>query len=180
MFWLARLIRLLRPMPPTPMPAMFSVSLGGVNPRPRTRRGTMANAAPLAATLVRNLRREISFFSSFSCVAAPISSGQTPRSTISLMSFPPCATGLGLRNLCGGFVRVDTLLSPGVHCSSHIIIGRMVLHVQIVKYEVPNDRRIDLLVTGPFHCALVNVVADHSRSTGLPGQRHPMGVPWES
>src|SRR6266850_38238 len=62
MFWLARLIRLLRPMPPTPTPAMLSVSLGGVNPRPRTCLGTMAHAAPPAATLVRNVRREISFF----------------------------------------------------------------------------------------------------------------------
>src|ERR1700741_335448 len=62
MFWLARLIRLLRPMPPTPTPATFSVSLGGVNPRPRTRLGTMAHAAPPAATFVRNARREISFF----------------------------------------------------------------------------------------------------------------------
>src|ERR1700704_3171451 len=62
MFWLARLIRLLRPMPPTPTPAMFSVSLGGVNPRPRTCLGTMAHAAPPAATLVRKERREISFF----------------------------------------------------------------------------------------------------------------------
>src|SRR2546425_5468905 len=62
MFWLARLIRLLRPMPPTPTPAMFNVSLGGVNPRPRTCLGTMAHAAPPAATLVRKVRREISFF----------------------------------------------------------------------------------------------------------------------
>src|SRR5205807_6745638 len=62
MFWLATLMRLLRPMPPTPTPAMFSVSLGGVNPRPRTCLGTMAHAAPPAATSVRNVRREISFF----------------------------------------------------------------------------------------------------------------------
>src|SRR5712691_825451 len=62
MFWLARLIRLLRPMPPTPTPATFNVSLGGVNPRPRTCLGTMAHAAPPAATLVRKVRREISFF----------------------------------------------------------------------------------------------------------------------
>ena len=33
MFSLARLIRLLRPCPPTPTPATFSVSLGGVKPR---------------------------------------------------------------------------------------------------------------------------------------------------
>src|SRR2546430_12063406 len=62
MFWLARLMRLARPMPPTPTLAMFSVSLGGVNPRPRTCLGTMAHAAPPAATSVRNLRRDISFF----------------------------------------------------------------------------------------------------------------------
>src|SRR5439155_22657684 len=62
MFWLERLIRLVRPMPPTPTPAMFSVSLGGVIPRPRTGLGTIAHAAPPAATSVRNTRREISFF----------------------------------------------------------------------------------------------------------------------
>src|SRR6266446_5655205 len=61
MFWLARLIRLARPMPPTPTAAMFSVSLGGGTPRPRTWLGTMAQAAPPAATLARNVRREISF-----------------------------------------------------------------------------------------------------------------------
>ncbi len=93
---------------------------------------------------------------------------------------PPWATDLGLRNRCGGFVRVDTLAAPGVHCPSHVIIVRMVLHVQIVIYEAFNERRIDFLVSGPFHCAPVNVVADDSRCTGLPGQRHPMGVPWES
>src|SRR2546426_12803110 len=75
MFSLARLIRLLRPMPPTPTPAMFSLSLGGVNPRPSTCLGTMENAAPPAATSVRNLRRVISFFSlmSFSLAAPTIS-----------------------------------------------------------------------------------------------------------
>src|SRR5260370_28841536 len=62
MVWLARLMRLLRPMQPTPTPATFRVSLGGVNPRPRTCRGTMAHAAPPAATSVRKVRREISFF----------------------------------------------------------------------------------------------------------------------
>src|SRR5216684_4397437 len=61
MFWLARLIRLERPIPPTPTAAMFSVSLGGVNPRPRTLLGTMAHAAPPAATSVRKVRREIAF-----------------------------------------------------------------------------------------------------------------------
>src|SRR5258708_3366209 len=62
MFWLARLIKLERPMPPTPTAAMFNVSLGGVNPRPRTLLGTMVNPAPPAATLVRNVRRENAFF----------------------------------------------------------------------------------------------------------------------
>src|SRR6266850_746156 len=63
MFSLARLIRLPRPMPPTPTAAMFSLSLGGVNPRPSTCLGTMENTAPPAATFVRNVRRDISFFS---------------------------------------------------------------------------------------------------------------------
>src|SRR5712692_8516734 len=62
MFWLARLIRLARPIPPMPTAAMFSMSLGGVNPRPRTLLGTMAHAAPPAATSVRKVRREIAFF----------------------------------------------------------------------------------------------------------------------
>src|SRR5260370_41657565 len=62
MFWLARLIRLVRPMPPTPTAAMLSVSLGGGNPRPRTVLGIMAQAAPPAATSVRKVRREIAFF----------------------------------------------------------------------------------------------------------------------
>src|SRR5260370_15453200 len=62
MFWLARLIRLVRPMPPTPTAATLSVSLGGVNPRPRTFLGIMAQAAPPAATSVRKVRREIAFF----------------------------------------------------------------------------------------------------------------------
>src|SRR5260370_20984326 len=41
---------------------MFRVSLGGVNPRPRTLLGTMAHAAPPAAALARKTRREISLF----------------------------------------------------------------------------------------------------------------------
>src|SRR5262245_40799638 len=55
MFWLARLKMLLRPIPPTPTPATFSRSLGGVNPRPRTCLGTTASPAPAAAA-VTNLR----------------------------------------------------------------------------------------------------------------------------
>src|SRR5690242_6221954 len=55
-------MRFVRPMPPTPTEAMLSVSLGGVMPRPRTFLGTMVSAALPAATLVRKVRREISFF----------------------------------------------------------------------------------------------------------------------
>src|SRR5438876_1596394 len=58
MFWVARLTRLLRPMPPTPTPAMFSVSLGGVKPRPSTWRGTIANPAVPADTFLKNVRRD--------------------------------------------------------------------------------------------------------------------------
>src|SRR5208337_747104 len=64
MFWLARLIRLLRPIPPTPTQAIFSKSLGGVYPRPRTCRGTIVTAALATAAFSIKLRREISFFSS--------------------------------------------------------------------------------------------------------------------
>src|SRR5271155_3775681 len=62
MFWLARLIRLARPMPPTPTPAMFSMSLGGTKPRPSTCRGTIMAAAALVAVVARNARREIVSF----------------------------------------------------------------------------------------------------------------------
>src|SRR5260370_42484945 len=62
-FWLARLIRLLRPIPPTPTHAIFSMSLGGVNPRPRTCLGTIVTAALATAAFSIKLRREISFFS---------------------------------------------------------------------------------------------------------------------
>src|ERR1700693_2230274 len=65
MFWLASAMRLARPIPPTPTPAMLSVSLGGLKPRPRTCRGTIVKAfavvvAPetAAAAAVRNLRRD--------------------------------------------------------------------------------------------------------------------------
>src|SRR5882762_7405708 len=54
----AKLIRFARPMPPTPMPAMLSLSLGGTNPRPRTWRGTMVTAAA-AAACERNFLRGI-------------------------------------------------------------------------------------------------------------------------
>src|SRR5580693_4140468 len=48
-------------MPPTPMPAMLSLSLGGTKPRPSTWRGTIVMAAAVVAVLVRNERREIVF-----------------------------------------------------------------------------------------------------------------------
>src|SRR3989454_6095367 len=48
----------LRPMPPTPMQATLSLSLGARNPRPRTWRGTMANATP-APTSPTNFRLEM-------------------------------------------------------------------------------------------------------------------------
>src|ERR1700680_4350273 len=51
-------MRLARPIPPTPIPATLSLSLGGTNPRPRTWRGTMVNAA-VAAACERNFRRGI-------------------------------------------------------------------------------------------------------------------------
>src|SRR5713226_2224037 len=63
MFWLARLMRLARPIPPTPTPAMLRVSLGGTRPRPRTWRGTMQNAAAVTAESASNLRREMVLFS---------------------------------------------------------------------------------------------------------------------
>src|SRR6266704_1309003 len=60
MFWLARLIKFARPIPPTPTPAMFSKSLGGVIPFPNTCRGTMVSPAPATATSFTNSRRVIS------------------------------------------------------------------------------------------------------------------------
>src|SRR5215472_18955165 len=51
------LMRFWRPIPPIPTPAMFSRSLGGVKPRPRTCLGTRAAAALPAAAVLRNLRR---------------------------------------------------------------------------------------------------------------------------
>ena len=59
MFSEARLTRLLRPWPPTPHAATFSVSLGAVKPRPSTCLGTMAKPADVAATLRTNRRLEI-------------------------------------------------------------------------------------------------------------------------
>jgi hypothetical protein len=56
------------------------MSLGGTKPRPRTCLGTMAMAAPPVATLVKNLRRETSFFSVMGCslYAAGIIALQSP------------------------------------------------------------------------------------------------------
>ena len=56
MFWVERLTRSLRPCPPTPTAATFSVSLGASNPRPSTCRGTTVRPAPVTATLDMNLR----------------------------------------------------------------------------------------------------------------------------
>src|SRR5205807_9889497 len=46
------------PIPPTPIQAMLSLSLGARYPRPRTCRGTMVNATP-APTSPTNLRLEM-------------------------------------------------------------------------------------------------------------------------
>src|ERR1700704_3057513 len=59
MFSEARFTMLLRPWPPTPTAATFSLSLGAVKPRPSTCRGTMAKPADVAATRDTNLRLEI-------------------------------------------------------------------------------------------------------------------------
>src|SRR2546429_1736526 len=48
------------PMPPTPMQATLTVSLGARRPRPSTWRGTMVNATP-APTSPTNLRLEMRF-----------------------------------------------------------------------------------------------------------------------
>src|SRR2546430_15053005 len=48
------------PIPPTPMQAMLSLSLGARYPRPRTWRGTMVNATP-APTSPTNFRLEMRF-----------------------------------------------------------------------------------------------------------------------
>src|ERR1700747_103239 len=48
------------PMPPTPMQAMLSLSLGAVKPRPSTCRGTMVKATP-APTSPTNFRLEMRF-----------------------------------------------------------------------------------------------------------------------
>src|ERR1044072_2965766 len=48
----------LAPIPPTPMQAMLSLSLGAVKPRPSTWRGTMVKATP-APTSPTNLRLEM-------------------------------------------------------------------------------------------------------------------------
>src|SRR5919201_5396187 len=58
MFWLDRFTRLLRPIPPTPTAATFSVSLGASNPCPRTCRGMIVSPAPVTATFDTNLRLE--------------------------------------------------------------------------------------------------------------------------
>ena len=60
-----RLRRLVRPMPPTPTPAMLSRSLGGVWPRPSTCRGTIVTAAVVAAAFFTKSRLEIMAVSSW-------------------------------------------------------------------------------------------------------------------
>src|SRR6185295_8822790 len=57
----ARLTRLERPWPPTPTAATLKRSLGGVCPRPRTWRGTIAIPAPVSATSDTKSRRVIFF-----------------------------------------------------------------------------------------------------------------------
>ena len=44
MFSLSMPLTSFRPIPPIPMQATLSLSLGGMNPRPSTCRGTMVNA----------------------------------------------------------------------------------------------------------------------------------------
>jgi len=53
--------QLLRPMPPTPMPATFSVSLGGVNPREDVPGNNGARGAA-GGTFVRNCARNFFLF----------------------------------------------------------------------------------------------------------------------
>src|SRR5262245_11643529 len=50
---------LVRPCPPAPISATFTLSLGGTKPRPpRTCRGTIVNTPTAAAPALRNSRRE--------------------------------------------------------------------------------------------------------------------------
>jgi hypothetical protein len=56
MFWLITACALLAPMPPMPTTAMFTRSLGGVKPGPRTWRGTIIHAVA-AAPVAMNSRR---------------------------------------------------------------------------------------------------------------------------
>src|SRR5688500_18643503 len=55
----ARLRRLVRPMPPTPTPAMLRRSLGGVWPLPSTCRGTMVSPAAVVPAVAMKSRREM-------------------------------------------------------------------------------------------------------------------------
>ncbi len=48
---LANSAKSLSPLPPTPIPAIFSLSLGAIKPRPNTWRGTIKNPAPTSAEL---------------------------------------------------------------------------------------------------------------------------------
>jgi hypothetical protein len=58
MFWLITARVLFAPIPPIPMVAMFTVSLGAWKPRPSTVRGTMTSPAPAAAAVVTKSRRD--------------------------------------------------------------------------------------------------------------------------
>src|SRR5690606_41706148 len=64
----AKLVRSLSPLPPTPIPAIYNVSLGATKPfPPSTKRGTMVNAVAATPACRRKLRRDRAddFFCSF-------------------------------------------------------------------------------------------------------------------
>ena len=74
-FWSAQQSRSPRPWPPTPIPAMRTLSLGGVSPLAATAaRGTIVNAATAAPAVPRNARRVMFLIAASSSVfvgAAP-------------------------------------------------------------------------------------------------------------
>src|SRR5215471_4442832 len=92
-------MRLARPIPPTPTAAMFSKSLGGVNPRPSTCRGTIAAAALPVATPLKNSRRVMAVVSrrsssvrTFSCALASLMSLSMTLSSASTRIMPRCTS----------------------------------------------------------------------------------------
>src|SRR5579863_4378779 len=119
-------MRLARPMPPTPTPAMFSVSLGGTKPRPSTYLGTMLKAAAVVAVLVRNERREIVFVGVIrvSMATPPIIARQEIFGQFSASSGGHTSTRLlqGLperwRRILRGNIDDHTRLIPGVDRSA--------------------------------------------------------------